>query len=191
MAAQHGDLDLLTLCIPYIPDINSRDYHRSSSLLDIAACHGHVQLVHILIAAGSSVNSVGVGSYPALWVCGYSPIAVVQALLDAGADARWRTPNGVSVVQQLRRTARGAAGIEDCVRLLVRYGAVDERPMDERARRPQMIERKTEYWGWREPPQGWVEEAPRDERDEGCGCPSCPVECTGGYQGVRIDRQCV
>lgn len=157
-----GDLDLLTLCLPYIahPD----NYPSVWTLLHAAVRGGHVEATKILIAAGAKVDPDGYRrsnqTCPPLWLCSRASIAVTQVLLDAGADAAWRSRDGVSVVQNVRRAAAGAEWLEEKIALLVRYGAVDEPAVPLPARRTCMIgalhewgprrksESDVEYTGW-------------------------------------------
>ncbi|KAL0635405.1 hypothetical protein Q9L58_005613 [Maublancomyces gigas] len=181
--ARCGDLDLLTLCLPYLPDTEVT-YSQSGprTLLEIASRRGHVEAAKLVIAAGAPVNSTGVHNdpryYPALWVCWQAPIAVLQVLLDAGADPTWRARHGDSVVQNMRGRAVGTAELEEKVALLVRWGAVDEgecwrlvREGGKRKREPP----EKEYRGWapgsREVPVDWAREWLMMGTEEGCRCP--------------------
>lgn len=62
---------------------------------------GHVQVVSMLIASGAKVNSAsGVDDYPPLWRMCRAPSAVLQKLLEAGADATWEH-DGMSIAEYL------------------------------------------------------------------------------------------
>lgn len=179
---RHGDLDLLTVCLPHLAATTAP--HAQSAprtLLEIAARRGHVEAAKLAIAAGASVNSTGAHNdpeyYPLLWVCWRAPVAVLQVLLDAGADATWRARHGDSVVQNMRRRTVATVETEEKIALLVRYGAVDEGgylPMSGGGKRRVAVLAEKEYRGWvpgsREHAVDWVAEWRKIGKEEGCGC---------------------
>lgn len=195
-----GHLDLLALCAPHLTDINARRRDGRHTLLEIAARHGHVEAVTILISAGASVNVARAHCkprpYPPLWVCRESPVAVLQVLLDAGADASWRNSRGVSIVQHLRQTSRDAVGLENNIALLVQYGAVDDKSVGKEGGSQQRRERPSqsrEYRGWilrrRADPIDWVQGCVLAGRDEECGCSSCTLQAAGGHRAERSEKE--
>lgn len=200
MIGSRGDLDLLTVCLPHVDYSDRLDtYLGPRYLLSVAARSGHVEVAKMALAAGATLNSTGdLGTesfYPALWVCSDASIEVVQVLLDAGGDAAWRAPSGVSVVQNMRQRhwQCEASELEDKIALLVRYGAVDEPSADvtlepENSARfrpvyrgdfPPGQKRKPswEYRGWVPNPSARVYHWPTNlllaQREGGCGCLSC------------------
>lgn len=179
---RYGDLDLLTLCLPYLPD-TEHTYSDSGprTLLEIAARRGHVEAAKLVIAAGAPLNSTGEhndpGYYPPLWVCWQAPLPVLQVLIDAGADPTWRARHGDSVVQNMRRRSVGTPELEEKIALLVRHGAVDEgrcwRMFMEGGKRRRSPPEK-EYRGWvpgsRVAPVDWAQKWVRMGSEEWCWC---------------------
>lgn len=162
------------------------------TLLELAARHNHVGAVQLAIDASASVNSTGTFQspefLPPLWACWEASTAVLQVLLDAGADPTWRSRHGVSVVMHIRKLSDGAVEADERVALLVRYGAVDE--LTVRSVEPQWTAVRypeREYRGWvlesMQRPVDWPAEWVRARRDGGCGCKVCPPQVTGGYCG--------
>lgn len=188
-----GDIDVLALCLPHLPDVNARRAcAKRRTLLENAALCGHVRVMGMLIRAGAAVNSSAAagsgGFFPPLWECWNAPREAIQVLLEAGADPKWTAPDGESVVQHVRRLTsieRVAAGM---VELLVRYGAVVDGPV---ARVNVSVSRgpwESEYTGWmlgRGGRRDWVRDWVEAREWEGCGCPVCPLSATGGVVGVR------
>lgn len=176
---RYGDLDLLTLCLAHLTDTEDCYSHSGlRTILEIASRRGHVEAAKLAIAAGATVNSTGVhndpGFYPPLWVCCNAPIRTLQVLLDAGADPTWRARHGVSVVQNMRERSVDSPELEEKIALLVRYGAVDERPVWRGGRRPPGQTPEMEYRGWvpgsRETPVDWAQVCVLMGREEGCRC---------------------
>lgn len=177
----YGDLDLLTLCLPHLSDIDDWNYYSGPrTILEVAARRGHVEATKLAINAGATVNSTGDENssqfYPPLWVCWQCPITVLQVLLDAGADATWRTRRGVSVLQNMRERSFETPELEEKIALLVSYGAVDQSvswragPGGKRNRHPPVME----YRGWvpsnAEEQVNWAQEWLIAEREDRCGC---------------------
>lgn len=73
---------------------------------------------------------------------------MLQAILDAGADATWRSWDGVSVLQHMRQRSGDALELEGKVALLVRYGAVDEPPLEYTSEWQRRMPPGREYHGW-------------------------------------------
>ncbi|KAL0635173.1 hypothetical protein Q9L58_005898 [Maublancomyces gigas] len=126
---RHRDLDLLTLSLPHLREIDDTYRHSGlRTLLDAAASRGYAEATKLVIDAGAPVNSIGdhsnAGFYPPLWMC-WQSISVLQVLLDAGADPTWRAPNGTSVVQNMRQMLGDSPELEEMIALMVRYGACD------------------------------------------------------------------
>lgn len=214
IATRRGDLDLLERCIPYITDIDERHERDGKTLLEVAGACGHIQVVGLLLAAGAAVNSTGgpgsPGYYPPLWtICG-APVPVLQILLDAGADAGWEH-DGMSIVTHLQLTSGTWPDISGSIDLLARYGsqlrkgeeaiALWQAPVWEswtagesaevvkRVLQTERMKMPKEYRGWVPTVGGrshsWGRKAVRGGLNEGCMCPQCPLEKTGGYRAVR------
>ncbi|KAL0639472.1 hypothetical protein Q9L58_001501 [Maublancomyces gigas] len=187
---RYGDLDLLTFCLPHLTNIEGTySQSRSRTLLEIASRRGHVEAVKLLIDAGATVNSTGEhndpGYYPPLWVCCQAPIAVLQVLLDAGADPTWRAGHGVSVVQNMRERSVGSPMLEEKIALLVRYGAVDQgaswrtvEPGGKRLRHPPEMEYRGWVPGGRLTPGDWAQEWVLMGREEVCRCRRSVLQVT-------------
>lgn len=124
--ADAGDLSLLSRCIPYITDINERSVLSDQTLLEAAGAAGHLAVLRLLLSAGATVNSSGApgstGYYPPLWTICDAPRAVLQVLLDAGADASWEH-GGLSLVERLLRTYTTWVDVDANVDLLAWHGA--------------------------------------------------------------------
>lgn len=202
MPISYGDLDLLTLCLPQLvntPLMRRRAWMRM--MLNSAARRGHVEASKLVIAAGAAVNSDGDHTssefHPPLWTCWDAPIEVMQVLLDAGADPAWRASIGTSVVQNMRQGAVAGPGLEEKIALLVRYGAIDERPTSvtftpvtrhgcalppnppsAQRREPRRKSPDREYHGWVPGSKAAVVDWPMElvlSRREECACFGCKV----------------
>lgn len=192
MCARYGDLDLLALCLGYLAPIGESG---PGTLLTMVARNGHVEATGMVIAAGAPVNSVGTypagGYYPPLSVCWDSPLAVLEVLLDAGADPSWRDHDNISIVQNMRNRSLPGPELDDKVALLIRYGAVDEPPLWQAFHQwtPGGRRKPTEYHGWTPDPvsptdvlgSGWVIAGLYG----GCECLTCPLYVTGGVYSNR------
>lgn len=153
-----------------------------------AARYGHLEAVRMMIGAGAPVNSVGdfpnKQYYPPLWTCWDSSVAVLQVLLDAGADPNWRSTYNISIVQNMRQESGTALELEDKIALLVRYGAFDEPALWQPVRgwKVAIRRRQIEYRGWipgAGTPVNWTRNWVLGGRDRGCGCLTCPPDATG------------
>lgn len=184
MPTRCGDLDLLSLCLPHLVDIDTEHNRGPRTLLVIAAHRGYAEVSRMIIRAGAAVNSTG--TYysaefdPPLWVFSQCSAAIFQVLLDEGADATWRAENGESVLQHMRQWSSHMPGLNEKIALLVRHGAVDE-PTTRREIRPHIRPEgpppTQEYRGWM--PGSSVEPVDREYRwalagrADGCGCLDC------------------
>lgn len=195
MCARYGDLDLLELCLQYMPPIDMFSTASLFILLMSVAAQGHVEATRMVIGAGASVNSANtyrsMGYFPVLYVCWYAPLAVLEVLLEAGANPTWRDHTNISIVQNMRAQSIPSPELEDKIALLIRYGAVDEQPTW------QVIERGTrrghwnaiEYRGWKPDPvsltDGPVSGAVLAGLYGGCECLTCPQSVTIGAYSSR------
>lgn len=183
---RHGDLDLLTLSLPHLTEID--DTYRQSglrTLLEVAARRGYVEATKLVIDAGAPLNSISdhsnAGFYPPLWMC-WQSISVLQVLLDAGADPTWCAPHGISVVQNMRERLGDSPELEEKIALMVRYGACDNglvrrNPDDGAGYTGRDYTSEREYRGWvpssSKAPVDWARELVLAGRGEGCGCLNC------------------
>ena len=72
------------------PSIDARTLYQST-LLHVAARHGHTELAAALLARGADVNALDYGGMrrsPLHWACKGGHVALVELLLDAGADTK-------------------------------------------------------------------------------------------------------
>lgn len=122
-AGAHGHLDILGLTLAHGADLASTNRFGGTALIP-AAERGHVEAVRILIAAGVDVDHVNNLGWTALIEAiilgdgGARHQAIVQALIDAGADVNLADGDGVSPLRLAR--SRGHAEI---ARILVGAGA--------------------------------------------------------------------
>ena len=72
------------------PSIDARTLYQST-LLHVAARHGHTELAAALLARGADVNSLDYGGMrrsPLHWACKGGHVALVELLVEAGADTK-------------------------------------------------------------------------------------------------------
>lgn len=165
---------------------------------------GHVQVVSMLIASGAKVNSAsGVDYYPPLWRMCRAPPAVLQKLLEAGANATWEH-DGISIAEYLwshtpesdvtldllsRHGARMPTG-EDGIMLWqapVRMGQGEAEPVEVHA---QPDARRAEYRGWvpriYDNERGWMRGSVCGKESGACGCPECPGVTPATYRMIEF-----
>ncbi len=122
-AGARGHLQILKLTLAHGADLRSTNRYGGTALIP-AAERGHVETVRTLIAAGVAVDHVNNLHWTALLEAiilgkgGPNHVAIVQALVDAGADVNLADGEGVTPLQHARR--RGYAAIE---KILVAKGA--------------------------------------------------------------------
>jgi ankyrin repeat protein len=88
-AAERGDTATLAGLLDRHPDkLQVRTAPYALSLLHLAAAHGRLSTVHLLLQRGLDVNTrdEGDNSYPMHWAAARGHLDVVRALADAGAD---------------------------------------------------------------------------------------------------------
>ena len=72
------------------PSIDTRTLYQST-LLHVAARHGHAELARALLARGADVNALDYGGMrrsPLHWACKGGHVALVELLVEAGADTK-------------------------------------------------------------------------------------------------------
>lgn len=168
---------------------------------------GHVQVVTMLIASGARVNTgSGVNYYPPLWRMCRGPPAVLQTLLEAGADATWER-DGVSIAEYLwSHTPESDVTLD----LLSRYGARmpkgeegimlwqapvweswtaqgEVQPVEMHV---QLDVGRAEYRGWVPwlygNERGWMRGSVCEKGNGACGCPECPGVTPATYRMVEF-----
>lgn len=107
-AGAEGFNEVLQLTLPAGADVASTNRYGGTALIP-ASEHGHVETVKILIAAGVPVNHVNNLGWTAMQEAillnngGRRQQEVVRLLLDAGADAGIRDPQGRTALQNAER----------------------------------------------------------------------------------------
>lgn len=88
-AAERGDTARMAALLDRHPDkLQVRTTPYALSLLHVAAAHGHLSTVHLLLQRGLDVNTrdEGDNSCPMHWAAARGHLDVVRALADAGGD---------------------------------------------------------------------------------------------------------
>ena len=83
--------------------IDTRSLYQST-LLHVAAKHGHVELARRLLARGADVNTLDFGGMrrsPLHWACKGGHVAMVELLMAAGADTKVRSVSEASLLAGL------------------------------------------------------------------------------------------
>ncbi|HKO35656.1 MAG TPA: ankyrin repeat domain-containing protein [Pyrinomonadaceae bacterium] len=123
-AAFNDDVAALVELIPGTLDINASDMATGTSALAYAIANGNLNMVHILISAGASPNSVNQeGETPLMHLPSAAPVEFVHKLIELGFDVRARDNSGRTVLMNLARSSNLAV-----VKELIAAGAkIDER----------------------------------------------------------------
>ncbi|GAA7762191.1 uncharacterized protein ACUXAV_001130 [Cupriavidus metallidurans] len=120
LAAATNQIDVVRLALSHGADLNSTDRYDGTALI-AASQHGNVEIVKLLISAGVPVDRVNQLGWTALLEAiilgdGSSRYEdIVQALLDAGADANLADREGVTPSRHARER-----GYKTMVRMLMR-----------------------------------------------------------------------
>jgi len=109
MAAAHaGDLALVNSLLAAGADVNACDEHGWSPLMK--ACYnaelkrGFADVVQTLIDAGANIEApIGYGVRPLMLAAGYGETAVVEALLQAGADVTAQNEGGYTALMMVKQ----------------------------------------------------------------------------------------
>ena len=103
MDVRRGDAGKLQACLDSGADANWRTRHGPGlHLLDIAVQHGHLEIVHVLIAAGADPNTRNDdGSTPVHMAATVARPTVMAALLAAGGEADAGDDNGVTPLHKV------------------------------------------------------------------------------------------
>ncbi len=89
-ATQQGNLDSVRLLLENGIDINSKDEHGQTALMN-AAHSGQIQLVHLLIEKGADLDTTAKYNLSALMLSLIARnVEVAQLLIEAGADINIR-----------------------------------------------------------------------------------------------------
>ncbi len=120
LAAATNQIDVVRLTLAHGADLNSTDRYDGTALI-AASQHGNVEVVKLLLSAGVPVDRVNQLGWTALLEAiilgdGSSRYEdIVQALLDAGADANLADRDGVSPTRHARER-----GYKTMVKMLMR-----------------------------------------------------------------------
>jgi len=123
LAGASGQLDILRATLQHGADLRSTNRYGGTALIP-AAERGHVEVVRTLIEAGVAVDHVNNLGWTALLEAiilsdgGAPHVAIVQLLIDAGADVNLADADGVTPLQHARQR-----GHNDTVRLLLAANA--------------------------------------------------------------------
>jgi hypothetical protein len=116
-AAAEGRLEILRLTLKAGADLRSVNRYGGTGLIP-AAHHGHVEVVHELLKTGIAIDHVNNLGWTALLEAvilgdgSEAYIAIVQALVEAGADIRIADRQGNTPIEHARRRGfREIAGI--------------------------------------------------------------------------------
>ncbi len=95
-AAVDGDTKELSAQLDAGLDVNTRTPVLRTHLLALAAAHGHVETVKLLLDRGADINAADATGWTALHGAAYFGSAeIIQLLLDRGAripESNWYTP---------------------------------------------------------------------------------------------------
>ncbi len=102
-----------------VNDKSIKQVHGTTAL-HLAAFHGHVAVMEILLKAGADIHARNVvGETPLLVATSKSHIHAVEFLLDRGADANLGNQQLYTPLMSASR-----AGCADCASLLIKHGAI-------------------------------------------------------------------
>lgn len=120
-AAKIGDTAKLKKLLSSGEDVNARDRERATPLI-IAVQNNQPDAVQVLIDAKSELNTGNkYASTPVLIAAMFGHVAILEALLKAGADPNFCDPKDYSEHPPLHLACN--RGQFECVKLLVQYGA--------------------------------------------------------------------
>lgn len=108
-AAFNDDLVALVERIPATADINASDKATDTSALAYAISNNNRDMVHVLISAGASPNSVNSeGATPLMYLSSDATVEFVRDLIRLGADVKAHDNSGRSVLMTLARSCNFA-----------------------------------------------------------------------------------
>ena len=108
LAAHAGNLDMVNALIDAGADVNATDERGWGALMKAAynaeLDRGFAGVAQALIAAGANVEApIGYGIRPLMLAAGYGETAVVQTLLNAGADVLARNEGGLTALMMVKQ----------------------------------------------------------------------------------------
>lgn len=107
-AAYRGDLAMVILLLEAGADVNAADPGGWTALMK--SCynselkHGFADVAQALIGAGANIEApIGYGVRPLMLAAGYGETAVVEALLQAGADVLAKNEGGYTALMMVKQ----------------------------------------------------------------------------------------
>ncbi|WP_035384723.1 ankyrin repeat domain-containing protein [Ferriphaselus sp. R-1] len=108
LAAQRGDLAMVELLLAAGVEVDAVDASGWSALTravyNPALKQGFAEIVQALIRAGANIEApIGYGVRPLMLAAGYGETAVVEVLLNAGADVLARNEGGYTALMMVKQ----------------------------------------------------------------------------------------
>ena len=108
LAAYAGDLSMVKLLLQAGADVNASDERGwaplSKSVYNNELKRGFADVAQTLIEAGANIEAaIGYGVRPLMLAAGYGETAVVEALLNAGADVLARNEGGYTALMMVKQ----------------------------------------------------------------------------------------
>lgn len=108
LASHAGNLPMVKILIEAGADVNASDASGWAPLMKAAynadVKHGFADVVQVLIDAGANIEApIGYGVRPLMLAAGYGETAVVDALLQAGADVLAQNEGGYTALMMVKQ----------------------------------------------------------------------------------------
>lgn len=128
-ACTNNNREIIRMLLERGADANALDEEGNTPLMDSVLSGPDAEVVRMLLKAGANANQADAGGYTPLHIASLLPgeeeaesaaLSVIELLLEHGAEANRRTPDGDTALQQCLRDNFTAAA-----ELLRRYGATE------------------------------------------------------------------